>query len=93
MMRKKASKTKTFKQQKIDQEEERIQKYLLGKDFKSVPIGQEPEEESQAYEFQNDKNDTFDTKEYLLEAMARDYGEGKKIDPKYEKQLREKGII
>jgi hypothetical protein len=29
----------------------------------------------------------------LLEAMARDYGEGKKIDQKYEKELREKGII
>lgn len=35
----------------------------------------------------------MDTRDYLLEAIAKEYREGKKIDPEMETELRNKGMI
>lgn len=62
-MRSKATVTKSFKQQKIDEENERIEKYLKRNEFRSIPIKTEEEDDEQ---YQYKQEGEFDTKEYLL---------------------------
>lgn len=63
-MRKKATRTKSFKQEQVEKEDEYISKHLNTSQFESVPIQDEVEHRN-PYQFEETTN-VFDTKDYLL---------------------------
>lgn len=84
-MRKVASRTKSYKEMQIEKEDAYINRYLQRNAFQAVPI--RPEEQEQFdpnYKYQEETNMVMDTRDYLLEAIAKEYREGKKIDPEME---------
>lgn len=56
-----------------------------------MPIKEEYEPRN-PYKFE-EEDEVLSTKQYLLEQIAREYRDGIPIDPKEEKELRDRGLI